>query len=837
MSERFRISCLAIEGFRGINNKLEIDLDGKPAIFFGPNGVGKSSIMEAVEWCLFGGLISAIVGPAEFKKEDAIVNSFHPKKKATVEMTLKGDKTVSVTRERKLGKSSVSGKTELKVEIDNNQFSGDEAQIELNKLLRMTPAEFYASAYLHQEAIRDLIVGDPVLKSEVIDKLLGLHFVRELIDYLPLKHVSKEAKSVEEEVRDIKERKMVEVVIARGRLGELEGEIEEFAIVKADLNPTSLIMHTQEVSNIVKTIAEKMNTEIEDLENPTSDLRSLEKGTIHLKKTIDGLEKNWGAVYKESVKETSNLKTMKQSYEEAIRELASMETQDPKDLSAKKSEISDQISMMEKNLDQGIKDRIILQEKSALVHRLYSDFEEARIELEKLTNEFGNETEISEKVNKQISQIDEKVNAAKKEEALGSVLVSGLDYLRTALPQKCPICTGDIVYQNVVSILEKEISERESAKIVRELQKELDQLRENKARTQNALDNLHKFTGDLRGAQSKIEEQREKLKQNGFEPGEANLMDYIDGELGRLNSQIASLDDAIRKLKSQETQEELKLKDLQKKLEKLSYVEKQVQKLTATAETGEKLVNQLFERINSLDQNTATLEGITEDIRVSKSRLEICEKILNFLKEKERVTKLEEGLPALQLRLKDLEEKYSKLKELETGLTDIYNVTSTAREEMVKKALLELQSVIGSFYSKMLAHPYYVNLQLIPEEERGKAIYRIRAWDKDFKQGTFVATRFSNAQMNAVALSIFLSMSIKLQSNLGLILLDDPTQSMDPEHKEALSRLLNEIFDQRQILVATQDAEFEECMKKSMPEDKTRIYKIQQWDTEGPKIS
>lgn len=155
---------------------------------------------------------------------------------------------------------------------------------------------------------------------------------------------------------------------------------------------------------------------------------------------------------------------------------------------------------------------------------------------------------------------------------------------------------------------------------------------------------------------------------------------------------------------------------------------------------------------------------------------------------------------------------------------------------MVKKALSELQSTIGAFYSKILCHPYYVNLQLIPEEERGKAIYRIRAWDKEFKQGTYVHTRFSNAQMNAVALSLFLSMSSKLQSNLGLVLLDDPSQSMDKVHKKALSTLLSEILEERQIFVATQDAEFKQSLEKSLDKAKTRVYELHEWSTSGPEI-
>jgi exonuclease SbcC len=838
LGERFRLSNLTIEGFRGINKKISINLDGNAAVFFGPNGVGKSSIMQAIEWGLFGGLISAVIGSAEFKKEDAIVNSFHPQKKAIVEITLEGEKgkKVKVIRERKLGKSTTAGKTDLRVEIDDAEYSDDEAQLELNKLLRMTPREFYAGAYLHQEAIRDLIVGEPLLRSEVIDKLLGLHFVRELIDYLPLKHVTKEAKTIEQEIEDIKERKMQEVVISRKRLAELGAEMKKSGIEEVDLDPTSLTKHTQQASAMINEVAKKMKTEIKEFEEPSRDLKSSEKALEQMKKSVEKLENVWGTLYKESVNKTSNLKAMKQSYEEAMKEVASLETKDPKDLLTRKSEISEQISKIESQLKERISARKFLQDESIVVHHLYSNLDEARNRLEKIKKEFGDETNLKENVKNLQSQIDDRKGTIKREEALGSLLVSGLDYLKSTLPKNCPLCKSDIVYQNVVSILEKEIGERQSAKIVLRLQKELDEMKQKKAEIEDALGDFQKFKAELEKTQSKIDGEKQKLEQSGFEPAE-DLEEYIASELEKINSQISDIDEEVRKLKSEAAQVDLKLEDLQKKIQKLSSIEKQLQKIIKTTETGEKLAQRLSEQIGDSEQNTKVLEGITEEIRASKNRLEICEKILGFLKEKDKVDKLEEGLPALQQRLKDLEEKYSKIKELEAGLTDIYSATTTAREEMVKKALAELQSIIGSYYSKILCHPYYVNLQLIPEEERGKAIYRIRAWDKEFKQGTYVQTRFSNAQMNAVALSLFLSMSTRLQSNLGIILLDDPSQSMDNVHKEALSKLLKDILQEKQLIVSTQDTEFEKHLEKLMPTTETMIYKLSEWSTIGPEIS
>ena len=54
MGKGFRIQAVAIEGFKGFTTKQEIDLQGRHVFLLGQNGNGKSSIIEAIRWGLFG---------------------------------------------------------------------------------------------------------------------------------------------------------------------------------------------------------------------------------------------------------------------------------------------------------------------------------------------------------------------------------------------------------------------------------------------------------------------------------------------------------------------------------------------------------------------------------------------------------------------------------------------------------------------------------------------------------------------------------------------------------------------------------------------------------------
>src|SRR3972149_1924226 len=51
----FRIDSLTIEGFKAFATQQTIGMGGKHLFLFGENGRGKSSVLEAIGWCIWGG--------------------------------------------------------------------------------------------------------------------------------------------------------------------------------------------------------------------------------------------------------------------------------------------------------------------------------------------------------------------------------------------------------------------------------------------------------------------------------------------------------------------------------------------------------------------------------------------------------------------------------------------------------------------------------------------------------------------------------------------------------------------------------------------------------------
>ena len=94
----YKISSVEMEGIRGINKPASIVFNEGLTIIHGPNGTGKSSILQAVEWGITGDI--PYMKRGDFAKEDAIVNAFVRSKKARVKLSFSGPQNITLTRSK-----------------------------------------------------------------------------------------------------------------------------------------------------------------------------------------------------------------------------------------------------------------------------------------------------------------------------------------------------------------------------------------------------------------------------------------------------------------------------------------------------------------------------------------------------------------------------------------------------------------------------------------------------------------------------------------------------------------------------------------------------------------
>ena len=92
--------------------------------------------------------------------------------------------------------------------------------------------------------------------------------------------------------------------------------------------------------------------------------------------------------------------------------------------------------------------------------------------------------------------------------------------------------------------------------------------------------------------------------------------------------------------------------------------------------------------------------------------------------------------------------------------------------------------------------------------------------------------------MNALALSIFLGMAYLMgaDQSCGFIMLDDPSQSLGSGHKGKLVEVINEVLNNRMVILSTMDKELQDFIISRITKNKTQ-YIFDNWTpAHGPEI-
>lgn len=138
----------------------------------GNNGVGKSTIVEAIAWALYGNKASAI-------KRDLIKNS-SAKDTDSVEVSLslnQGKQEITILRAMK-GKSLTA---DAAIDLDGHRVAmgSREVDLKLEEILKISYQDFMRTFYARQKDLDNLLKEGGTGKREYLLKLLGLDEIRE----------------------------------------------------------------------------------------------------------------------------------------------------------------------------------------------------------------------------------------------------------------------------------------------------------------------------------------------------------------------------------------------------------------------------------------------------------------------------------------------------------------------------------------------------------------------------------------------------------------------------------------------------------------------------------
>lgn len=171
----FTLNSIRIRGFRGFVKEEVVSTQAPCVLLSGGNRSGKSSLINAIEWCLFGKKVAEVTTYHLRERKDwQILNRNSPD--GYVELTFASDtETLIVFRE-------IKKKGAANFYFQKNGGTREQDEAALHALLHVTPADFLSLVHLHPEIIRSFVVEQRRYREDALNRLLGLSDLENLID-------------------------------------------------------------------------------------------------------------------------------------------------------------------------------------------------------------------------------------------------------------------------------------------------------------------------------------------------------------------------------------------------------------------------------------------------------------------------------------------------------------------------------------------------------------------------------------------------------------------------------------------------------------------------------
>lgn len=727
MSDKVKLVSLTVVGFRGFVGEQTIEFDRSPVFLLGDNGTGKSSVLGAIEWCLFGDV--AKIPQHRSNDQEDIQNPKSERLDGTL-LLISDDEEYRVTRHRVPGKSTM---TELSIASPSGEeLRGEEAEQGIFQLLRLTQESFTRSVYLHQESIRDLLTEDLKSRNEAMDRLLGLDGPKELLEAMSdgIRTWKKESTRQQNAYSEIKQR-------VEGRIQEVQARITQSkgAVAEKGLDPEnveigvgrSLVSDAWKVANIL----------LKEAGQPEVDTPIIQDH-----KELGGSSDLINAL----------IRTVRNAFPET-KQISSLVTR-----------------------------RTEAEEHKTLYSGRLTRWQQAEKDLDTFLDTKGNREKLRARIAKSKTNIEKLTNERRELNARLLVIKDAISYIQDMGSIVCPICGNEIADgADRAKHLRQEMKGLGREELEK-LDKKLDSEKQRQLTAEEDLSDLERLEDEEAKTHKKVDEKVVEISEFLGKPIEPNAdpIPKISAEIGKLTKEIRNLREPLSAREA--------------RLTEIEQIRSQVEAAAKLLEERDRLEN---------------LAGIE--------------------KSKE--------MRALKKSVGSIEERIFVADEIVKGI-------GRQQESMAKEILSACQSTIQDYYQKLCDHPHYDNLRIDVSSKELKSGFRneyeINVFNTKEKSNVSAAPKLSTGQLNSVALSVFLAMSMEdaYTHNLDLVLIDDPSQNLDGPHMLALRDVLGEVAKKTNLVVASHDPEFRAIIEDSFSAKQARIYQFGSYDpNSGPVMN
>jgi len=783
---------IKVRGFKAFKDEVWFKIDKPIFILTGPIGSGKSSILDAIEYGLYGR--TKDVRRRIIKRED-LINDFS--NKLQVSLTLEEDKlgSIKITREY-----SRNGLSQVILTLNNEELKGDRAESKIRELTGLDVDDFSRQVFVNHIDLQNIIYGSPYSRSIVIDKLLGIDVLEKIFRIIQLREINEKINELEENIKDISQELK--------NLPEAEDLLKDKELLDKKLKE----LEAEE---------EKLKRNIEKYEQELKKYEELKSKYVTLKNKrirVETLLKEYKSLLEKArsqLRTSSYIEEVEYIRDELIQLLENLYLEkDAEELSKviiDEERILEIIKLLEEKLKKALKERErlireigeISAEKELKMRRLkeiekevvtleikIEELESLNKKYDDLVNKYGNRGS----VRKKISDLELKLRKLEEEQGTLSCIVElqrGLLSSSVLQKLKCPVCKSNITNTKIENIKrlfgEENIKLKTYYTLKNKLKREIKDLK----RVLEEMDDLEKYLSANMETKSRYETLKEKFEElmKDYEALEENLK---EGE--RRLSEITKVARIVNK----------NINNVKNYIDTLTLREK-IDKFEKEIKVLDKEISELgFEEEEYLDLREKIYELRTKLNTIRLKKEEIISKMDSIDSDISLVKELENERLINEKRLK-------KLKYLAETLLKVKNTFRSVQAVIRREALEKIKTYMNDAFSKIYTYEDYdlldVKVLRVKEGEYERSIYELYARRTIDNRWIPIATRLSDGQKMIVALCLIAALFKLYTHNIAFLILDEPTPNVDPEIKKAIIRLLSRELGVRQIILATQSVE------------------------------
>ncbi|MCG2879815.1 MAG: SMC family ATPase, partial [Vulcanisaeta sp.] len=667
MKVKVRIKELVIRNFRGFRNEHRVVFNDGINIIHGPVGSGKTSIIQAIEYALYGTQlevkerISRLVDLINEESTDSMVR-----------LVLSDGSVIT----RVLRRSGESAREEARAIIGSITVKGGDVDRRITEVLGVDDDDFERFILVTHRTLEALVYGSVTKRSILIDKLFGLEILDNLNKSIPMTQIEKLITELRQKLASIKElpeitSKYGSIEKAREKMQELRAEIDRLRREEEELSRAynELLSKREELLKGLKGVEEvysnyiatRLRRESIEEELRKANVREVNETSIRLRLErlrdvlVEKLEEF--ALVREA-EELGKLVITSENLADALERIYSAFEGLVK-LKDKLMEDRDYLNRVRQDLEiQTEAEKSTLKE---LESRLAQ--EEGRVrEYRELVSKYGE----PERVRRELYELKEKLEKMSAEERFRLSLLTVLQYVLSTREEKCPICGKPLSEEDYEMIRRriKELSSVEAGESVNAIKDRISELE----RVFTRMESLRPIVNDYEATIERAREIRSRLD------ALITRLETIDGSIRDLDRRIQTLTRFIDEFRAEVDNVDKSIAYLRKyrELEKLRAQEEELKNQLARLGLDTNVIIRLEDEIKYVSDKLMQVRNRLGEYSAELSRLELILARIGLDKEDPSV---------LRRRLDFLEDIYNRLARIRAGIRD---VQARVRDEMIR---------------------------------------------------------------------------------------------------------------------------------------------------------